>query len=196
MAQAIEKNHFFGRFIAYSLFVCAMVSPLLAYSPSALAAVGDCSRETSVNDPNDLVMCEPWESNTWYSDNNFSNSGGLTMRPVDPNLPSTMLDGTIISNGCKSGNCLRVRAGQYINNSLNVYWPLSNAQMQPDQLYFRYYLKLGSNWDAQQCYSNGTVNWPPSGKFPGFADLGPWSCQVCTLMNSGGRFCEACGTRR
>ena len=34
------------------------------------------------------------------------------------------------------------------------------------------------------------------GDFPGFADLGPWSCQVCTLMNSGGRFCEACGTRR
>ena len=34
------------------------------------------------------------------------------------------------------------------------------------------------------------------GDFPGFADLGPWACPACTLMNSGGRFCEACGTQR
>jgi hypothetical protein len=34
------------------------------------------------------------------------------------------------------------------------------------------------------------------GDFPGHAIRGPWSCSVCTLMNNGGRTCDACGNLR
>ena len=133
-----------------------------------LDALGDCSAEPGLAGRSDIVFCEPWESDTWWSDHGFVANGAKNPPPVDP---AAQLDhAELTDQGCLSGKCLRLHAPVGVTRSLAVHWPLAEAGLQPEELYFRYYLKLGPNWDPRQCDANGNEVWPPGGKFPGLAD--------------------------
>lgn len=156
----------------FRLFTAALLISLIAAPASVLSAqpLGDCSLEPQLAGRSDVVMCEPWETDTWWSDHSFVYDGGLPPhRPIEPDrdLPFA----SITSSGCKDGNCLKLFAQQYVSRTLSIHWPLAAAGLEPEELYFRYYMKLGPNWNAKQCKSTGEQVWPPGGKFPGFADV-------------------------
>jgi len=71
---------------------------------------------------------------------------------------------TIVSTGCIAGSCLKVDMPKDVTNSLGIHWPLSAAGLAPEQLYLRYYIKLGPAWNPYQTDSS------TGGKFPGLAD--------------------------
>jgi hypothetical protein len=106
------------------------------------------------------VFCEPWSSSTWWQ-NGYDSEGGKTFRAAQA---SQVTYTSLVSTGCISGTCLKVSMPQGTTNSLSIHWPLKNAGIAPDQLYFRYYIKLGPNWNPYM--TDGSAG----GKFPGLAD--------------------------
>jgi hypothetical protein len=144
---------------------------VLAVSPGSVSAqlpLGDCSAEPGLEGREGVIFCEPWESDTWWSDHGFMSHGGLTRREINP---ATELEyAALVDEGCVSGRCLSLLAEAGVSRSLSIDWPLSNADMEPEELYFRYYLRLGATWDPRQCDDEGVVVWPPGGKLPGLAD--------------------------
>jgi hypothetical protein len=132
--------------------------------------LGDCSSEPGLAGRSDIVFCEPWESPTWWRQGYLRD--GRVDRPL-PARPEELVDATLEGNGCVSGKCLRLTMKQFETTALNLYWPLKNAGLRPEQLYLRYYLKLGPTWDNENCRE---VNGKPvpedaGGKFPGLADI-------------------------
>lgn len=143
------------------------VTLMLAMSVNA-DPLGDCSSEPDLAGRSDVVMCEPFERSDWWSAHGYVGDGGL---PPFPDIEPSAMSLTAISNDeCFDGSCLAVTTPQGTKNSLSIYWPLSNAGLEPEELYFRYYFKIGDNWTPEACYPDGTPNWPPEGKFPGIAD--------------------------
>jgi hypothetical protein len=144
---------------------------VFALTPPAWAPVlGDCSSEAGLAGRGDVVFCEPWESPTWWR-NGYVNSGQLT-RP-GPVSERDVRYTAIETASCVSGKCLKLRMKQFETTALSIYWPLRNAGLQPEQLYLRYYLKLGPIWNNDNCRNErGTpVQEGHGGKFPGLADI-------------------------
>lgn len=129
--------------------------------PITALPLGNCSSETSLGGRTDIVMCEPWETTTWWQ-NGFVDSAR------NPATSTTVQRTSIVSSGCISGSCLKADMLEGETTAVSVKWPLSNAGLAPEELYLRYYIKLGPNWNPLQC-SGGTVV-GRGGKFPGLAD--------------------------
>lgn len=134
-----------------------------------IGPLGDCSNEPALAGRTDIVLCEPWESPSWWrhgyvADARLTSPGRVEAGDVD----HTAID----REGCVSGACLRVRMKQFVTTGLSIYWPLRNAGLRPEQLYMRYYLKLGPTWDNDGCRNVGgrPVYAASGGKFPGLAD--------------------------
>lgn len=143
-------------------------SLFFSFSPSVHALpVGDCSLEGSLGGRTDIVFCEPWEDANWWQDGYLKDP-----RKVNP-VPATEEHVTrteVVSEGCLSGHCLRVDMPVGVTGSLSLHWPLEDAGLSPEQLYLRYYIKLGSAFDPNSCDENGNL-WSNGGKFPGLADV-------------------------
>ncbi len=134
------------------------------------APLGDCSFESdNISGRSDVVFCEPLESSTWWSDNGYVENGGKP--PTDP-VSADQMEYTSIIEGpeCLEGKCLKVDTPLGKTRSLSIHWPLSNAGIQPEELYMRYYFKIGSEWTAEACDAGGNTVWPSGGKFWGLAD--------------------------
>lgn len=140
-----------------------------AWAASALP-LGDCASETGLAGRTDIVMCEPWESANWFQNGYVANGSPKGPPPVSQkDIPFASIE----SNGCVSGKCLKVSMKQFETTGLSVHWPLRNAGLEPEQLYMRYYLKLGPTWNNDNCQNvDGKPVWGAAGgKFPGLADI-------------------------
>ena len=146
-----------------ALFFCA--APLLA----SAQIVGDCSSEPTLADRDDIVYCESMEEDSWWADNGYVRDGGLPPTPV---AYAEQLQHTSIISGpeCLSGKCLKVDTPLGNSGSLSIHWPLAAANLEPEELYMRYYFKIGPDWTAGSCDASGPV-WPPGGKFWGLGDV-------------------------
>jgi hypothetical protein len=167
-----------------SAAMCQTISPKVTHSPTVLGILmmailvglptstqavtlplGNCSSETTLSARTDVVFCEPWEGSNWWQ------TGWLVSpRLVNP-IPAGSEDvalTSIVSNAgsspCISGSCLKLETRVGVSKSISIYWPLIEAGLSPEELYFRYYIKIGPAWTPYQCPS-GT-----GGKFPGLAD--------------------------
>lgn len=130
-------------------------------SPALAVQKGDCSAEGNLVGRADIVFCEPWEISTWWQ-TDYVRDGSKTA-PA-PATSDQMTETSIVTSGCISGSCLKVNMPTGLTNSLGIHWPLNAAGLAPEQLYLRYYIKLGPAWNAQQ--TDGSYG----GKFPGPAD--------------------------
>ncbi len=148
--------------------VFSAVVPTPADTASGLP-LGDCSSESELTGRTDIVFCEPWETPNWYQ-KGYINS----IKVTNPSAatPNDVHFTSIEANGCVSGKCLKVTMKQFATTALGVLWPLRNAGLQPEQLYMRYYLKLGPTWHNEQCRNQDgkPVIEGQGGKFPGLAD--------------------------
>lgn len=148
-----------------------LVATFLLALPGSTAALprGDCSAEPGLAGRTDIVFCEPWENAEWWQ-NGYVKSARL-QNPI-PARAGDVGKTSIESSGCVSGKCLRVSMKQFVSDSMNIHWLLNNADLQPQQLYMRYYLKLGPTWNNDNCRDEGgkAVYEDAGGKFPGLAD--------------------------
>ena len=146
--------------------------------------LGDCDKEPQLAGRNDLVFCESWDQQQWWQ------GKGYLSDPIvaDPRpLAETHLTFTeVVSDDCVSGNCLKVNMEQGATRGLSAYWPLLEANLAPQNLYFRYYLKLADDWDVRMCNAEGTVM-GAGGKFPGLADVRTWADPARQCGNGGAR---------
>ena len=60
------------------LWILAVVAcaGLLGCGGASADLVGDCSLEPDLDGRADVVMCEPWESDTWWADHGYVRDGG------------------------------------------------------------------------------------------------------------------------
>jgi len=132
-------------------------------STAIVRTVGDCASETGLVGRRDIALCEPFETSDWWQTKGYIDDAR--------NAPTatTVANTQIVSSPCVSGSCLAVNMLRGQTKALSVKWPLSAAGLAPQQLYLRYYLRLGSNWNPYQCDANGTIV-GHGGKFPGLAD--------------------------
>jgi hypothetical protein len=150
-------------------------SPSLQVTMPALSPrmrLGDCRSERRLATREDIVFCEPWDSDSWWKTN-----GWLRDPIVNDPRPMTETTGKytrVIREGCISGQCLEVTMEEGKTGALSAYWPLANANLAPEHLFMRYYLKLGDDWDVNMCRSNGDKA-GAGGKFPGLADVRTWA---------------------
>lgn len=151
---------------------------------AALNNLGDCEIESQLSDRDDVVFCEGWESDTWYKDHEYLEDPIVN----DPRLAkdSRVINTKIIDTGCVSGKCLQVNMNEGETSGLSLYWPLLNANQAPDNLYLRYYIKIGDDWTPEMCSSEGEVK-GAGGKFPGIADFRTWADPVGQCGNGGAR---------
>ena len=152
-----------GRFLVP---LVGLLLSCLATQSHAQAPVGNCSSEESLDGRSDIVMCEPWESSDWWQNGYLRDP-----RKVNP-IPAQSGDVSsteIVSTNCISGKCLKVDMALYQTGSLSLHWPTSEAGMAPQQMYLRYYIKLGPDFDANQCSTDGSYA-GDGGKFPGLGD--------------------------
>lgn len=151
-----------------SLLAPAFEFTTSAAGPAAIPIVGDCTDEPSLTGRNDIVFCERWESATWYSDHGYVGNGEKTSPPAAD--ADDVSDTRLVSTNCVAGSCLEVDTPKWQKGSLSVRWPMNEASLTPDEMYFRYYIRLGDEWTPQQCF-DGTDNVDQAaGKLPGFAD--------------------------
>lgn len=155
------------------LLALLVVLPTALLRPAGGAPVlplGDCASETALAGRTDIVFCEPWESPSWFQ-KGYVNSGRLGDPP--PVNQNDVRYTSIETNGCVSGNCLKLSMKQFASSALSIHWPLRNAELEPEQLYMRYYLKLGPTWHNEQCRNQDgkPVVEAQGGKFPGLADI-------------------------
>lgn len=130
--------------------------------PALAVQKGDCSAERGLVGRTDIVFCEPWDNATWWQ-TDYVRDGSKS----DPQPPTSgqMTLTSIVQAGCISGSCLKVDMPQGVPSSLSIVWPLSAAGLAPEQLYLRYYIKLGPAWNASETDPNSK-----GGKLPGLAD--------------------------
>lgn len=131
-------------------------------SSSSVLPRGDCSKEGGLAGRSDIVFCESWERSDWWTVGYVRDGSKTNPQPATVDQVSQT---SIVTTGCISGSCLKVNMPQGLTNSLGILWPFSNAGLSPQQLYLRYYIRLGPTWDPYQ--SDGTNG----GKFPGVADV-------------------------
>lgn len=148
------------------LLLTVMFSVLLSGVVHA-ATQGNCTVEANLSGRNDVVFCEPWESSTWWQ-NGYQGDGTASRSIVATS--SDVGNTSITSSGCISGSCLKVDMKQYQSGALALHWPLKAAGVAPEELYLRYYLKLGETFDPELCSADG-AHTDNGGKFPGLADV-------------------------
>lgn len=147
--------------------VLTLVFALLLPGLVQAATQGNCASETSLSGRSDIALCEPWESANWWQNGYLGD--GTKASPI-PAVAADVANATVVSSGCVSGSCLKVDMKQYQSGALAVHWPLKAAGLAPDELYLRYYLKLGDNFNPDLCTSDGKYA-DNGGKFPGLADV-------------------------
>lgn len=146
------------KIVAFILLVMAAVS--------ATPQPSDCASEASLQGRSDILHCEGWESSTWWQ-NGYMDDGEKT----SPSPASGPDQSSVVSTGCISGSCLKVRCRAYndggCGGALAHHWPIPGGQT---EVWLRYYLKLSPNWSPENYDSSG-VNVDNGGKFPGLADV-------------------------
>ncbi len=123
----------------------------------------------------DVVFCEPWESANWWQRGYLRTAS--TTQPVAAQA-SDVSRTSIVTDGCISGSCLKVEMRQYESGALAIHWPLKAANLSPDGVYLRYYIKLGSNFNPRLCAADGSGA-GSGGKFPGLADVDAYPDSQC-----------------
>ena len=143
---------------------------LLAAPMAGASPLGDCSSEPALAGRADVVFCEPWEAGDWWQHGFAANS---KVKDPSPAREQHVGNTSIETAGCVSGRCLKVQMKQYQTTAVTLHWPLANADLQPQQLYMRYYLKLGPTWNNDSCIEKDgkPVYYGQGGKLPGLADI-------------------------
>ena len=144
--------------------------------------LGNCENEKLIKNRDDIVFCEPWESDYWWSDHGYLSTPSLQNEVALSK--SQVKHTTIINEGCIEGNCLKIDMPEGELNSLSVFWPLKNANIAPHTINLRYYLKLADNWDGNMCNAEGEIV-GTGGKFPGLGDVRTWKDQGGQCGNGG-----------
>jgi Polysaccharide lyase 14 len=142
-----------------------LVSAIVVFFPlpaHAVTPVGDCSTEGGLANRSDVLFCEPWEDGDWYQHFN-DNSGVAPASAADVSLTH------VVPSDCVSGSCLKVDMPKGVTKSLSIKWSPDVMGVTAQQLYLRYYFKLGTSWSPNMCDSSGNVS-GSGGKFPGMSD--------------------------
>ncbi|GAA0369644.1 hypothetical protein GCM10009092_37380 [Bowmanella denitrificans] len=155
----------------------------LSNAPATMR-LGDCDKEPQLNGRGDIVFCESWDHENWWEGKGYL-ADPIIARPK-PLEAAGVSRTTVVADNCISGSCLKVEMTKDITNSLSAYWPLKNANLAPQNIHLRYYMKLGDNFDANMCTLDGEVL-AAGGKFPGLADLRTGADPVGQCGNGGAR---------
>lgn len=143
--------------------------------------LGNCTLEGSLQKRKDIVFCEPWEDENWWKKGYDNESSTIRRQPATAkNVSQT----EITDKGCLAGKCLKVIMKKGKSGALSLYWKLENADLAPDEIFLRYYLKLGKGFDPFMCSEDGTVT-GSGGKFIGIADPRAWNDKVGQCGNGG-----------
>ena len=133
-----------------------------------------CTREPRLSGRSDLVFCEGWEQADWWQHPvPWVANARKTPRSLDLATAASVANTSIETTPgvCRQGNCLKVNTPAGSNLGVSLHWPLRSAQLAPERLFARYYLKLGSTWTPSNC-TPGTMNIvSEGGKFPGLVDV-------------------------
>ena len=133
-----------------------------------VALKGDCSSEGGLASRTDLVLCEPWEVDTWWQQGYQADGTKREDRPAD--AANAMYRASLSSTNCVSGKCLKLDMLKGETRALAIHWPFARAGLAPDEVYLRYYLRLGPTFNVYQGDATGKVV-GQGGKFPGLADV-------------------------
>ena len=128
---------------------------------------GDCSSEGGLVARTDIVFCEPWEAETWWQAGYQADGTKSIDRPADANA---LYRASLVSANCVYEKCLKLDMLKGETRALAVHWPLARAGLAPDELYLRYYLKLGPTFNVYSGDATGKVV-GQGGKLPGLADV-------------------------
>jgi hypothetical protein len=128
---------------------------------------GDCSSEGGLAARTDLVFCEPWEVDTWWQAGYQGDGTKSIDRPADTNA---IFRSSLVSTNCIYGKCLKLDMLKGETRALMVHWPLARAGLAPEELYLRYYLRLGATFNVYSGDATGKVV-GRGGKLPGLADV-------------------------
>jgi hypothetical protein len=150
------------------LFLLLMPFYALAAPPAG------CENEGGIQSRNDIVLCESWESTTWYLTSGYYQDGEKTSPTAADATDVT--DTSIIKSGCIAGKCLKVRCRAATDGGcsgmLSIWRALSGSLT---EAYARYYIRFSPNWNTTN-YGNCTPPCTPTevdngGKWPGFGDV-------------------------
>ncbi len=128
---------------------------------------GDCSSEGGLATRTDLVFCEPWEIDTWWQAGYQGDGTKSVDRVADTNA---IFRSSLVSANCIFGKCLKLDMLKGETRALAVHWPLARAGLAPEELYLRYYLKLGPTFNVYSGDAAGNIV-GRGGKLPGLADV-------------------------
>ena len=145
-------------------------------------SLGDCSSEPQLSARTDVVFCEPWEDALWWRDHGFA---ATDRDPLDCNTVINSIDRqecfdtnthpvvsgsrivSEVSNGvpCVFGSCVQINIPQGEFGKFSTKWLfLENTGQEPEQMYYRYYLRFSDNWNPAMCSSGDQ-----GGKLPGLS---------------------------
>ena len=160
---------------AFFLFLLMLLAPAVHAAPPA-----GCESEGGLSARNDIVLCESWESTTWYlTASRYYQDGEKTSPTVADSTDVT--NTSIIKSGCISGKCLKVRcraandadsSNRGCGGMLSI-WVALPGTLQ--EAYARYYIRMSPNWSPIN-YGNCAPPCTPTevdngGKWPGFGDV-------------------------
>ncbi len=151
---------------------------LLAWASAGAEEVSysDCrGADEALAGSDGVLYCEPFETADFWKGKGYLKDGSRNFYPAEEDRFTKVSTET---DQCVSGNCIRIEIPQYECCGVAVAWPLEEAGLKPDNLYFRYYLKLGDNFDPALCKSDGSSA-GDGGKFPGLADPRAWPEEQC-----------------
>ena len=149
---------------ADNLSSTAATKTIITPLPGVNKPLGDCSDESALGTRNDIIFCEPWEVPKWWQNGYLLHpSVDVDPQPADAN---SVAQTQVVSDSCIQGNCLQVQIPAGTTNGLSISWPITAADTAPEQVFMRYYLKLGNDWDSLYC--NASTD---DGHFPGLADV-------------------------
>lgn len=157
------------------LILLMLLAPAVHAAPPA-----GCESEGGLAARNDIVLCESWESTTWYlTASRYYQDGEKTSPTVADS--SDVTNTSIIKSGCISGKCLKVRcrAANDADSSnrgcggMMSIWVALPGTLQ--EAHGRYYIRTSTNWSPVN-YGNCAPPCTPTvvdngGKWPGFADV-------------------------
>ena len=89
---------------------------------------------------------------------------------IGPRTPNALYRSSLVSANCVYEKCLKLDMLKGETRALAVHWPLARAGLAPDELYLRYYLKLGPTFNVYSGDATGKVV-GQGGKLPGLADV-------------------------
>lgn len=133
--------------VAWHLTGTDMFSAMVGYAQGSCPVRGSCTVEPGLQGRNDLYLFEDFELANWQT--HFT-ALGVASNLGNPTSP--------VFAGSRSGE-VRVPTGQHDGASLELDFS-SIGQADPDEVYFRYYVRFNDTW---QLNGDGEI-----GKFPGF----------------------------